>query len=706
MRASELRIGLTLALLLAAPIAAGTAEGQPVEEEAAEERRGQAQATLADEVWVEESLPYAPASSAIANKLPVPLAWTPANVGVVERGLFEAQGAKLLGQALENVSGLGVQTGFGVFDLFILRGFDSLSGGLILTDGAPEPESSFYQLYNAERVEVFKGPGGFLYGSNPLAGMVNLVRKAPLPARFAVFGAGVGSFGTREADVDANWGGEGPWSLRLNGLWRDGDGHRDGLDHQTLAVNPVLAWRPNERTSLSLSLEWMEADFQPDAGIPVVGGSLPAVPRSRSYASPFDRSEQDIARLQLDYERQLSERLTVRNKTYVRQLDWLSDGTLLGFVFPTPDGSLAVSRTLTRLDDRQQFAGNQLELVITAGGGAVRHRLLAGLELARFDDEFTLDAALLPSIDIFRPVETATGPGFVVFRSAGDASSEIVAPYLVDQIAFGKRTQLLLGARFDSIDFEDPVAGTRRSHSELSPMLGLVYRPVDTVSLYANTGRSFAPPSPRVVGVPEPEESRQVEVGARWAPPGNRLRTTLAAFELKRRNIAIPDDNGFTQQVGDQRSRGLELEIAAEPAAGWQALVTYAYTDAELTRFAELLQLPFPPFVAVFDRSGNRPAFAPEHLAGFWLSRRLPRGWSIGGGGRWVGEQFIAEDNATRIGDYLVLDLAVGRATGRLRWSLHLENLADEEYETRGFGGASVIPGRPFSAALRVEIRP
>ena len=307
--------------------------------------------TLEEEVWVEESLPYAPSSNTIATKLPVAQSWTPANVGVVDRDLFEEQGATVLGDALENLSGVGVQTGFGVFDLFILRGFDSLSGGLILTDGAPEPESSFYQLYNTERVELFKGPAGFLYGGNPLAGLVNLVRKAPLPTSFTVIGTAGGSFGTYEGTLDANWGDEGPWSLRLNSLWRQSDGHRDGLGNDTLAVNPVVAWRPDEKTTVTLGMEWMEADFQPDAGIPVINGRIAAVPRERSYASPFDRSEQQIGRLQLDFERQLSDRSTLRNKTYVRQLDWLSDGTLLGFVFPNAAGSLDVSRTLLLLDD-------------------------------------------------------------------------------------------------------------------------------------------------------------------------------------------------------------------------------------------------------------------------------------------------------------------------------------------------------------------
>jgi outer membrane receptor protein involved in Fe transport len=237
-------------------------------------------------------------------------------------------------------------------------------------------------------------------------------------------------------------------------------------------------------------------------------------------------------------------------------------------------------------------------------------------------------------------------------------------------------------------------------------MLGLVFRPIDSVSLYANTGRSFAPPSPRVLDAPEPEESRQVEVGARWTAPGGRLRATVAAYELERDNIAIPDDNGFTQQAGDQRSRGIELELAASPGPGWRTFFNYAYNDAELTRFSELVRLPFPPGFAVFDRSGNRPAFAPEHLAGVWVSCRFAKGWHIGGGGHWVSEQFIAEDNATKIGSYALFEASAGRTFGAWRWSLHLENLTDEQYETRGFGGASVIPGRPFSASLRIEVRP
>ena len=128
----------------------------------------------------------------------------PLSVAVVGRPLLDEQAALVLGDALENVSGVNVATGFGVFDFFVIRGFDSLSSGLVLTDGLPEPESTFYPLYNVRQVEVLKGPASFLLGGNPLAGAVQLDRKQPQAKTFADVALGYGRYGTFEAALDAN----------------------------------------------------------------------------------------------------------------------------------------------------------------------------------------------------------------------------------------------------------------------------------------------------------------------------------------------------------------------------------------------------------------------------------------------------------------------------------------------------------------------
>jgi TonB-dependent siderophore receptor len=679
------------ALLVASPLYAQEPEETPA-------------ATYEDVLFVEGTLPYVPDSSTIATKLPLPLLMTPASVGVVTGWLIEEQDSTVLGEALQNVSGVNVQTQSGVADFFVVRGFDSIANGLVLVDGAAEPEISFYQLYNVERVEVLKGPGGFLYGGNPIAATINMVRRQPEPGGFLNVGLSGGSYDSHGGDLDWNSGGE-KLGFRLNGLWHEADGWRD-RPSEVLAANPGFTWRPDESSSLHVNLELLDTSYAPDSGLPLVTdffrpGSAPEVPdvaRTNSYQSPYDFSDQETRRVQADWESQRSDRLTLRNKAYYRRLDWESDATIFNGVFPNPEffgRERLVSRSLLLLDDTQEFLGNQLEAVLQAETGSVTHRLLAGLEVARLDDEFTLDVRLLPNIVLERPQETAQGPVFLIpgQSQAADASSLVIAPYVTDQIALSDRFQLLLGARFDSIDYEDEVSDTSRSFSQVSPTLGVVWSPKPALSLYANAGRAFAPPSSRVVGEREAEESEQIEAGLKAELWQGKAQATFALYDLERTNVAIPDSTGITRQIGSQRSRGAELELAAEPLPRLRTFFSYAYTDAELTEFAEQVLVGFnPPTFATIDRSGNRPAFAPEHLANLWVSRRFQSGFGAGLGGRWLSQQFIAEDNAFELDDTLTLGAALFYETGAWSLGLHFDNLTDEEYFTRGFGSTSVIP--------------
>lgn len=686
--------GLTLPLLAA----------QEVASEAPEEPLARANDTL----FVQESLPFVPASNTIAAKLPIETEWTPANVGVVDLTAITEQNAIVLGDALNNVSGLNVQTGNGVFDFFVIRGFDSISSGLILTDGAPEPETTFYQLYNTERVEVFKGPAGFLYGSNPLAGVVNLVRKQPAPAVFGSLGLSLGSHDTREASFDWNQGrSEGKLDFRLNGLYRESSGYRDGRESEVSALNPALTWRPNESTFINFNIEGMASDFAPDAGLPVFADAVAEVPRDRSYASPLDFSEQDILRFQIDYQTQISSRLTLRNKTYRRELDWRTNGTLLNGVLRLRPEDLDIFRTLVLLDDVQEITGNQFELTTTLETGSIEHNLLAGVEISRLADDFSLDVAFLPTIGLNNPIETAAQPLFPVpgQSARGNSSADVVAPYVIDQLTISDKVRLLIGARFDSIDFEDRVTGTTRSDSELSPLFGLVVAPTPSVSVYANAGESFSPPSARVVGDRQPEQSRQLELGIRKAFAGGRATSTFAVFDIERDNIPIPDETGFTQQAGDQRARGVEAEVHCDFGSGLRGSFAYAYTESELTRFRELLFLPPPTGLLILDHSGNTSPFAPEHVLNTWLSKRFDGRWTVAGGIRFVNDQFIAEDNAFSIESYALLDAAASLTLGDWRLHLNIKNLTDEEYDSRGFGSFSVIPGAPLSVSLALDYR-
>jgi iron complex outermembrane receptor protein len=699
-------LGLALALTVSTLGArTATAQTDPPDED---ETRKEAPRFEA-EVRVEAELPAPPTTSTAATRIPVAVEELPVSVSVVPRRLFDERAALVLGDALKNASGVNVATGFGVFDFFVIRGFDSLSSGLVLTDGIPEPESTFYPLYNLRQVEVLKGPASFLYGGNPLSGAAQLVRKQPESKRFADVTLGYGRFATFEGAVDANVDtSDGKLAARLNAVYQGTDGYRDPPSGSIKAANPTLVWRPDDHTRLGLDLEYVRSEWPPDTGIPFVGeagSTLAPVPRTRSYQSPLDSSSQDVSRFRFEVERQVGDRVTLRNRFYYTDLTWDSDGTLIAGVFPGPDDRLLVARTLVLLDDRQRLLGNQLEVQATFETGSIQNDLLSGVELQSLKDRFTQDVGLLPPMDLLEPVETFEPPLVTIppLGQVGDSRSLVVAPYLIDRIRFSPKIQAFVGARLNVLDYEDPANETERQSTSFNPLLGAVYSPTPALALHASWGTGSAPPSTQVVGARDPEESRQVELGAKLSFVDGRGFAGLSVYELERRNVGIPDVNGITRQSGSQRSRGVELDLTAEPVRGWQTRATYAFTDSVLTRFSELVPLAPPDFL-VLDHSGNRAPFAPRHIFGLWTSKRFASSLSVALGLRHLSDQVIAGDNRHVIEGYTTLDAAVSYEVGPLRFGVSLKNLTGTEYETRGFGSSAVIPARPFEVLGRVVV--
>jgi len=672
-----------------------------------------------DTIFVVGEREVIPVANTIATKLPVSLRQTPASVGVVTNTLIENQDAVVLGDALRNVSGVNAQTGFGVFDYFIIRGFESLTNGLVLTDGAAEPEITFYNLYNVDRVEVLKGPGAFLYGGNPLSATVNLVRKQPVFKNFLHAAGSYGHFSSYRNTVDLGLADvKSGAAFRLNALWQDSKNYRDDKDNDNLSVNPALTWRLNERTSLTANFEYVKSKYKPDSGLPLLipDNRIPDVPRTRSYQSPFDISDQTVMRARLDFEKRVSPTLTLRNKFYYTDLDWDSDGTLLFGAFPAGPDNFVVGRSLTALVDRQKLVGNQFEAVFNFDTAILRHQLLAGYEVSRHGDKFTLSVGELPFISLYEPAgPTNHVTPFPVMIN--DARSLIIAPYFLDRIIFSENFQAVIGGRFDLIDYNDSrqipsrdrifSLPTSRDYTKLSPTLGLVYSPVQSFTFYANAGQAFGPPSSQVIGDHEAEESTQFELGAKTGFLNGKLNATLAAYHLEKNNLLIPDFNGTSYLAGEQRSRGFEVDIILQAASNWQTFMAYAFTDAELTKFSEeiLVSTPQGQLLQRLDRSGNTPAFAPKHILNVWTNKTLNNRLGIGVGGRYLNAQFIDEDNLFKIDSIFIIDAMLYYQIGNWRWSLNAKNLTDTEYETRAFGSGSVLPGNPFTIYGGVEFR-
>ncbi len=238
-----------------------------------------------------------------------------------------------------------------------------------------------------------------------------------------------------------------------------------------------------------------------------------------------------------------------------------------------------------------------------------------------------------------------------------------------------------------------------------NPSAGLLVKPLPYLSLYtsyAESTFSFQNISARTVtgDLLEVEQSRQFEIGAKVELLDGRFFASTALFQIDKTDVAAtdPDNPFFSINGGEQRSRGIELDVAGEPLPGWRLTANYAYIDAEIT--------DDPSGVT----TGNRLGGVPKHSGGFFTTYEIQGGplqGFGGGGGLFVSDRVKLDnfDTAELPGWEQVDAVAFYR---RKHWvvQLNVKNLLDEEFFYASALGVTEVqraPERTILGSLRFE---
>jgi iron complex outermembrane receptor protein len=190
-----------------------------------------------------------------------------------------------------------------------------------------------------------------------------------------------------------------------------------------------------------------------------------------------------------------------------------------------------------------------------------------------------------------------------------------------------------------------------------------------------------------------PETGLQYEVGVKYQPVGLNALFTFAAFDLTRDNVAVyvPAVN-YYDQLGQVKSRGIELEGTMSLAAGWNLRAAYAYVDAMVT------QDPV--------NVGKAPPTVPLNRASLWsdytLSSGPLAGVQFGGGIRYVGATWGDDANTFKVGASTVGDLLLAYSRDNWRLALNVTNVADTRYVAACYSlsGCFYAEGRKAIAKL------
>jgi len=644
-----------------------------------------------------------------ATKTGTPLLDTPQSVVTLDRQRLDDQGIEHLGDALRYVPGVTLSLGEGNRDQVVLRGQPTTADFYL--DGLRDDAQYYRPLFNTERVEVLKGANALLFGRGGGGGVVNRVSKAPrFGSTAASMAGGIDSFGGWSLAGDGNLELSRDAALRLNATYEDLANQRDFFGGHFVGVAPSLGLALGERTHVVLSYEFDQDQRLADRGVPSRSGTPLTGFEHTLFGSPtLNRSAVDAHVARVRIERELTDGLSLDLTGQYAHYDKLYRNIV-------PGAATASTVSLSGYDNaqtRDNWIG-QANLVWKGRTGPIGHTLLAGAELAGQTTDATRHNALFATgsgtastaVVTLAPVLTLPAISWTAAANASHSHVESQSAYLQDQIELAPWLQVIGGLRYDHFRIGATNllnnAVTGRSDGKWSPRLGLVLKPRPELSLYASYAKSFLPQSgdqfttldPTYAAL-APESFRNLEVGAKWEPLRG-VSLSAAAFQLDRANTrtADPASPGFWILTGQSRAHGLELALAGQVTARWQASLGYTWQEGEIRS------------ATASAPSGRQLATLPHHQASAWTRYDLSRRLGLGLGLVHQSSQWASISNAVRLPGFTRLDAAAYLTLSEaLSLQLNVENLTDTRYFASASSDNNILPGKPLTARVTARIR-
>jgi len=642
---------------------------------------------------------WRPTRQVSATRISTPIGDIPRSVSVITAEVMSDLGEERIDRALDFAGGATRSNNFGGLsnNSYTIRGFSSANyrNGFAAGRG----ENTQPDAVTIERVEVLKGPSSGLFGRADPGGIVNLVTKRPQRERFARISASAGSWDYYRSTLDLNGplSGGGTVLGRFNMALEDAGSFRNHVSSQRYVFAPSVSWQLTPKTLFLLEDQYIRNDNVFDRGIPTIDGKFGQVSIKNFYGEPHDgKFKSTHHTLQASLEHQLADHWKLRIASQYYRGHLRGAGSEVGAATPSTPPSM-LPRNYRWRNYLWTDLHNHLELhgEFTLFGWT--HQVLIGGEY----EHFRFDRALpLPpysdayAVDIFNPSQDygQSPPPYTGIIADTFDREKSYALNIQDQVYFTERFTGQIGARHESIETysQHRVTGqvTHYDRDATVPNFGLLYKFTPQVSGFVSASRSFKPNGFDSIGnVYDPEEGRGYEVGSKLNLLGGRLGANLAFFHITKKNVLTthPDPSVIDLiAVGEQRSRGFDIQVTGKVTESLRIIAAYAYIDAEITKDNR------PNY------QGSRLANVPEHSASMFAIYELPHGIEIGSSYSYIDSRKYTVTNALSMPSYQITNLFFRwRIRQHLDVTLNLNNLFDEEYYPRAHTQHRVVPGEP-----------
>lgn len=554
---------------------------------------------------------------------------------------------------------------------------------------------------------------------------------------------------------------------RYNAAIQQADSYRDVVNNNAILFSPSLSYVPNEKTSLNVEMIYSDAEGNLDRGQPIFGAingeyDLNSTPITRNVGASNDHYKNKEFIFMANFSKKLGDNFSF-NAQFMKQT-WDEDLAEHRFGGSVVDIEGSVIPTLARLryDERQQFwetnnfstyftydikndkvtnkllvgyDGTRWERKIGAGFLRARRYLTVDGGQANFDpdnadnfQQIVVNGITIPKPaaaffnleDPFNGARDVSAYGLAELRIPANLSTSD-GIYLQNQFKVGKFSALVnLRYEWFNDNFNYQSDEQKFKTSSFIPRLGLTYEVTKTISAYGTYLKGFQPHTNTVSLSPtaegffwstspsrfDPLESSLVEVGAKGDFLNGKIFANLAIFNITQKNILLGDtydlDNLTTR--GEQRSRGIEMDISGYITPNFNLIMSYGFADAIIVEDA------------IEEFIGEPIGGSPKHNANFWgrydFKNEILKGIGIGFGAQYIDQRFTwynptYDTNRVLLPQYTVFDAAVYYKPNNsgIQLTLKFNNLFDETYWLGGLNPSRLGPGAPRNILLNVTYK-
>lgn len=563
-----------------------------------------------------------------------------------------------------------------------LRGIGSngASRVLVLDDGIPLNDPFGGWIYwgripknSLASIEVFRGGGSDLFGSNALGGIINMVPKSE-EAWGVDFDVNGGNQGTSQVYLDSTANVLGS-AVRFSGERYESDGY--------LLPAPEFQGSVDRPAGSQHNLLQLSAEYGNDSD-----------KRFFVRGDYFDEDRNNGTVLQINSTvfRQLSSGFTWNNSSLGKFTSRFFGGTQQ---FNQQFSAVSFDRNSEFLSSSQRveskFIGLSLDW-LSANFGIQTFQ--AGIDGRIVHGEVH---ELIANLD----------------DNGGD--QKIFGIFLHDRIALSDRFDLTIGTRFDSWWNEELGSSFTRTENSWSPRVSLHYAATDSIQIYASAYRAFRAPTlnelyrPFRVGNTITLENADLDAEKLTGVEGTYAQTISKVFGLRATIFLMDVDDSIgnrtisfspaqiirhRENIGTIRSKGIEFEARSQLNESTEAIVRYQFTNSRIRESS------------VSTLEGLHTPQVPSHLMSFEIDRKWTKAFSTNFQSRYSSGQFEEDLNRFLLDDYFTADLSLLYQLNS-NWGVFgsCENIFNARYELGLIPYPTLGPPRLFQFGISGSIR-